>query len=109
MIWELAQGINDQSLKPYRTEGIVEESLVFPTPTASMNPLLVAIRWLLERAYRNPQLRGRFARAVDLRGDVLNKRPWVQRVTFREALGDADRAFISIKFALDSLALPGAL
>jgi nucleotidyltransferase/DNA polymerase involved in DNA repair len=109
LIWELAQGINDQPLKPYRTEDVVEESLVFPTPTASMNPLLVAIRWLLERAYRNPQLRGRFARAVDLRGDVLNKRPWVQRVTFREALGDADRAFISIKFALDDLALPGAL
>jgi DNA polymerase-4 len=71
--------------------------------------LLVAIRWLLERVFRNPLLYGRFARAADLRGDVLNKRPWVQRVTFRDALGDPDKAFTSIKFALDSLSLPGAL
>ena len=33
----------------------------------------------------------------------------VGRDALGEALGDADRAFISIKFALDSLALPGAL
>ena len=108
-IWELAQGISKQPLKPHRAEDVVEESLVFPTPTASMHPLLVAVRWLLERVYRSPLLHGRFARAADLRGDVLNKRPWVQRVTFRESLGDADRAFTSIKFALDSLSLPGAL
>ena len=109
LIWEMARGIDRRVLTPYQTLTTIEESLAFPIPTSTIEPILLAARSLLERSYRRSELHGRFARVSTLRGDVLNGRPWLRRIPFREAMGSAERAFHPVKYALADISLPGPL
>ena len=109
LMWELAQGIDPRPLNPRQTQTLVYESLSFPTPTANIEPVLLGARKLLQKGFRDPLLKGRFARVASLQGEVLNGRPWTRRIPFHEATGNAERAFFSVKVSLDRATLPGPL
>jgi hypothetical protein len=108
-MWELAHGIDARPLVPRQTQTLVEESLSFPAPTTSIEPLLLGARKLLQKGYRHPNLRGRFARVASLHAEVMDGRPWERRIPFREATGNAEMAFFSVKASLDRATLPGPL
>ena len=108
-IWRLAQGIDDTPLLPQRPEEEFTESFTFPTPTAHMEPLLMAVDRLLARLLNRPEMRGRNARLALLEGHVLDKPTWQRRIVFKMPVGDRSRAYFVIKSVLESIALPGPL
>lgn len=108
-IWQLSQGIDDRPIIPRMAEIAIEESLTFPVPTVRIEPVLLGIRTLLQRMYGQSAFQGRAARTATVRGEVLNGRPWLRRIVFREAAGSSDYAFLAMKFALEGTPLPGPL
>jgi len=109
LMWELANGIDRSPLIPRRTEQTVSEWLSFPTPTASMGVVNLAVDTLLGRAFAQPTLTGRYARLATLEGQVHFGPHWFQRVPFREPIGDKSRSLFAIKSKLESHPVPGPL
>lgn len=109
LVWDLANGIDDRPLLPRRSTEQVSEYLSFPDATASMAVILPGIESLLTRAFKQPQLRRRYAREALLEAQVLRRPPWWQRVVFKDPVGSTQRALFSIKSKLDGAALPGPI
>jgi len=109
LAWELARGIDRRPLQPRRNEEVVTESLTFPAPAVSIEPILLAVEALLARAFRRPQVRGRYVRAVALEARVYRGAAFAQRVAFKEPAGDAQQAYRLIKPRLLNIQLPGPL
>ena len=105
--WRLAHGIDDTPLTPLRPEPEVSASLVFPMPTATLEPLLTAIETLLSRIFSKPEMRGRFARTALLEGHILNRPSWERRFIFKAPAGDKSSAYSVFKGTLEDLSLPG--
>ena len=108
-LWRLAHGNDDTPLQPRRHEERVSHSLSFAAPTASLPAILMAIDTLLARAYGSPDLRGRFARAITLQGQVSFSARWEKQVSFHEPVGTKDRAFTILRGVVERLTLPGPL
>ena len=108
-MWELACGIDRRPLVPRRTEETVREEMDFPAPTVSLGAVLLMLEHLLARAFSRPILRGRYVRAALMEGELLQRAPWLKRVSFREAVGSKGKAYEVLKGALGSGALPGPL
>ena len=106
-MWRLAQGVDDTPLVPLRREEEASASVLFPTPTVSLEPLLMAIESLLSRVFARPEVRGRFARTAVLEGHLLNRPSWQRRFVFKTPVGDKAGAYSVIKGLLDNLSLPG--
>ncbi|HZA24247.1 MAG TPA: DNA polymerase Y family protein, partial [Dehalococcoidia bacterium] len=49
--WQLANGIDHSPLVPRPFRELVSESLTFPSPTVTLSAILVAIEFLLTRAF----------------------------------------------------------
>ena len=107
IMWRLAQGMDDAPLDPLRPEEEVSASVLFPVPTASLEPLLMAIDGLLRRILAGPEMLGRSARAALLEGHILNKPSWQRRFVFKTPVSDRSSAYSVIKGSLDNLSLPG--
>ena len=107
--WALARGVDTSPLVPFRHQEEVREYLAFPSPTATLDAILVALEIPLGRAFASPLLRGRYVRAGTIESRVFRKPPWTRRFAFKEAVGSRDRALFAMKGALRSVALPGAL
>ena len=107
--WELAGGLDSSPLVAHRSEPTVEESLSFPSPVVTWDPILMALGVLLGRAFARPEVSGRYVRAATLESHVFRRPPWVKRFTFKEAICSKDRALSALKSRMDSLALPGPL
>ncbi|MEE8473195.1 MAG: DNA polymerase Y family protein [Dehalococcoidia bacterium] len=108
-LWRLARGTDDTPLLPRRPEEELSASVAFPVPTANMEPLLMAVDNMLAGLFARPEMRGRYARIALLEGDVLHKPPWRRRISFKTPAGDRRRAYLVLKGALESAALPGPL
>ena len=108
-MWKLALGIDYCPLVPRRTEQIVREEIDFPVPTVSLGAILLALEHLLVRAFSRPILRGRYARAALLQGEVPQGSLWLKRVNFREAVGSKSKAYEVLKGILSTETLPGPL
>src|SRR3990170_4156244 len=96
-LWELAQGLDREPLRPRRREESVSERLTFSEPAVSTEALLVAGRQLLSRLFRRPALHRRAVRQMRLRAVLsygpacpAGRRSWERTVTFREATTDRD-------------------
>jgi DNA polymerase-4/protein ImuB len=109
LAWELSSGIDRRPLLPRRSEEVVTESLTFPSPAVSIEPILLAVEALLARGFRRPQVKGRYVRAVSLEARVSRGAAFVQRVAFKEPAGDALQAYQLIKPRLLNIQLPGPL
>ena len=108
-LWRLARGTDDTPLLPQRVEEEVSSSLVFPVPTATVEPLLMAVEHLLTKLFSQPEMRGRYARTALLEGQVLNGPTWQRRVVFKVSTGDRSHAYFVMKAVLADVVLPGPL
>jgi DNA polymerase-4/protein ImuB len=103
-LWELAQGVDGEPLRPRRREEVVAEGLRFPAAAVSIEALVVACRRLLVRLHW--RLRGRAARCMRLRALLWGGRSWEKTVTFHEAVIDWERMLFIAKSVLANTTLP---
>ncbi len=104
-LWELAQGIDKEALRPRRQEEVLVESMRFPAAAVSVEALVVACRRLLVRLHW--RLRGRAARCLRLRAILWGGRSWEKPITFHEAIIDWERMLFIAKSVLANTTLPG--
>ena len=107
--WELANGRDHSPLVPYKTTRTVTDHLIFPTPTVTLDALLIAIDVLLGRVFAKPLLKNRYVRMATLEAKVMLNTPWVRNVVFRNAVGNKKMASSALHAALTNIALPGPL
>ena len=107
--WLLAGGVDNSPLIPHCAQQVVEESLTFPSPTATWGPILTGLGILLGRAFARPEVGGRYIRTATIESHVYRLPPWVKKFGFKEALGSRDRAMFALKSRLSNVTLPGPL
>jgi DNA polymerase-4/protein ImuB len=107
-LWRLASGRDDEPLLARAHSEIIRQETAFAAPTVSLPAILVALEGLLTRAFTSG-LRGRFARVVELEGEVGNGPAWGKRIAFREPVGNRDQALRILRGSLDGIALPAPL
>lgn len=105
LIWKLANGIDNRQLIPRRVDEEVTESLTFPVPTTTLEALLIGAEVLMERALLRPELNGRLARVLTLKGEVYRGTPWTKRLSFKEPTKDKRRVMARIKAGLEGIGL----
>jgi len=108
-MWHLAQGIDKTPILPKCPKVEVSEEIIFPVPTISLEPLLVAIESLIGQLFVRPELYGRYVRTALVEGHVLNKTTWQRHVVFKSPVNDKTRMLFALKTHLDTLTLPGPL
>ena len=104
-IWELAQGIDREPLRPLRREESIREHLTFYAPLISREALVTAGRELLTRLLGKPAIRGRTARRMALRALLSDGRSWERAIVFREATADQEQMLCVLKTAIDAAPL----
>jgi nucleotidyltransferase/DNA polymerase involved in DNA repair len=104
-IWELAQGIDREPLRPLKREESVREHLAFYAPLISREALVTAGRQLLARLLGQPAMRGRAARRMTLRALLSDGRSWERAVVFREASADREQMLCVLKSAIEGAPL----
>jgi DNA polymerase-4/protein ImuB len=109
LIWDLANGVDARSLIPREYDEAVSESLSFPDPVGTLEPILLGAEVLLSRVFLRPELRGRCARLALVEGRVYRRATWATRVTFKEPVGEPRQAIARVRGRLESTAMPGPL
>jgi nucleotidyltransferase/DNA polymerase involved in DNA repair len=104
-IWELAQGIDKEPLRPLRREESIREHLAFYVPLISREALAIASRQLLTRLLRQPAMNGRAARRMALRALLSDGRCWERAIVFREATADEEEMLCVLKTAIEAAPL----
>jgi len=104
-IWELAQGIDREPLRPLRREESIREHLTFYAPLVSREALVAASRELLTRLLGQPAMRGRAARRMTLRALLSDGRSWERTIVFREATADREQMLCVLKSAIEAAPL----
>ena len=90
--WELSQGIDGATLIPRQLEESVVEHTSLPFASASLELLLTAVDLLLQRAYAQPRMRGRYAGGAVLECVLFRNSPWAKDFHFKQPVGDWQRA-----------------
>jgi nucleotidyltransferase/DNA polymerase involved in DNA repair len=104
-IWELAQGIDREPLRPLKREESIREHLAFYAPLISREALMTAGRQLLTRLLGQPAMRGRAARRMALRALLSDGRCWERAIVFREATADQKQMLCVLKTAVEAAPL----
>jgi len=107
--WDLASGVDRRPFLPRRSEEQITESLALVAPAVSLEPLLLTVEAVLRRLFRHPRVTGKYVRALSIEGRLSRGAAFVQRVAFREPVGDAGRAYRLVKMRLANIQLPGPL
>ena len=108
-VWRLAQGMDDAPLVIQRPEEAVTASFTFFTPSAYLEPLLMALDHLLARLFAQGEMRGRYARTALVEGQLVNRPIWQRRIVFKSPVGNRSLAYFLLKGALADVTLPGPL
>lgn len=103
-LWELANGIDREPLRPRRRREVLSERLRFEAPVVTNEALVMAGRQLVSRLVR--RLRGRTARRMHIQLLTDDRIVWERLETFREPAGDERRMLLLLKTRLTLLALP---
>lgn len=109
LMWELANGIDNRLFIPRSHDESVEASLSFPSPVTTLDAMMIGVKNLLERAFAQQSIRGRFARVCVLRGSLLKGHQWQKRMVFHEPIGDHHHALGLIRHTLDKWPPQGPL
>jgi nucleotidyltransferase/DNA polymerase involved in DNA repair len=104
-IWELAQGIDREPLRPLKREESIREHLAFYAPLISREALVTAGRQLLTRLLGQPAMNGRAARRMTLRALLSDGRSWERAIVFREASADREQMLCVLKSAIETAPL----
>ena len=109
LMWELSTGVDRRPITPHLNQETVTEHIEFPSPSATLPSLLLAVEVLLGRIFSLARMRGRYVRSVTLEGDGEDASSWQKSVSFRDAIGSKERVFKVLEGALDSVVLPHPL
>jgi nucleotidyltransferase/DNA polymerase involved in DNA repair len=104
-IWELAQGIDREPLRPLKREESIREHLAFYAPLTRREALVTAGRELLTRLLGQPAMNGRAARCMVLRTLLSDGRSWERTIVFREASADREQMLCVLKSAIETAPL----
>jgi nucleotidyltransferase/DNA polymerase involved in DNA repair len=104
-IWELAQGIDREPLRPLKREESIREHLAFYAPLISREALVTAGRELITRLLGQPAMNGRAARRITLRALLSDGRCWERAIVFREASADREQMLCVLKSAIEAAPL----
>jgi len=106
-IWELAMGRDGTPLYPRLSEEMIEESTSLPSPTASLDILLMAIESLLGRAFARFGHRGAGLRYVELWSRTSLSERWQKAVHFKEPAMNIKAALTRIRQVMEYCPQPG--
>ncbi len=106
-LWELANGIDREPLRPRKRQQALSAKFSFDAPVVASEALVMAARQILTRLLR--RLRGRTARQIHLQLLADERIVWERLETFREPTGDERRMMLIIKTRLSMLELPQAV
>jgi DNA polymerase IV len=103
----LAQGQDDEPLRPRCCHEIIEESTILPGATVSLEGLLATAESLLNRAFRGEGLRGRGIRCLKLWTRGWRAECWEHVISFKEPAMDIREALPRIRYFLERYPQPG--
>ena len=106
-VWELANGIDREPLRPRKQQEELRERVSFDAPVVVTEALMMAGRQLVARLVR--RLKGRTARRMHLQLLADERIVWEKLETFREPTGDERRMMLIFKTRLSLLELPQAV
>jgi protein ImuB len=106
-LWQLANGFDEERLRPRRRLETLEASLAFEAPVGGIDILIAAAKQLLSRL-RLP-LRGRASRELTLQAELVSGRGWEKRFVFREAVSDNQRLVFVLRSVLTNAPPPAAV
>lgn len=106
-IYELAQGHDDDPVRPRPKAETIAVRASFDAPVASREAVMMAFERLLDQALRAMAQRQRAAGQALLRAATERGALWERVLTFKEALSDRARLWAAIKLALEQAAIPG--
>ncbi len=106
-LWQLANAIDEEGLRPRRPAETLEAALSFESPVSGIDVLVAAATQLLSRL-RLP-LRGRAARELTLQAELVTDRGWEKRLVFREALSESARLAFVLRSTLIATPPPAAV
>ena len=98
--WELASGIDSEPLTARVKEDAVVRRLQMPSPSVSLDAILIGVERLVHSAYSDPERGNRWVRKAVVRGILEGGGTWELPVAFREALASPDAAWSAIKGAI---------
>ena len=101
LIWELCNGIDYSPIAPLKYEENILEYMSLPFYSTSIEVLRVAVDTLLKRAYMRPQMRTRYAAKAALECSIFNSSAWKKSISFKQGVGNWDKASFIIKSQLD--------
>ena len=106
-LWELANGIDREPLRPRKREEVLTRRLDFNAPVAENESLVAASKQLLSDLAR--RLQGRTARRIHVQLLSDERIVWERAKPFRDPTGDAAQMLLVTKTMLSLLELPQAV
>lgn len=100
--WELSRGIDDRPLVPRTHEESITETLTLPSEATTLELLRAAVDRLLQRAFAQPRMQGRYANTARLSCSLDDAPTWEQTFHFKSGVGGWQRAAEIIKGRLET-------
>ena len=100
--WELSRGIDDRPLVPRTHEESITETIVLPAEATSLELLRAAVERLLQRAFAQPPMQGRYAGTATLTCSLDDAPAWERTFHFKSGVGGWRRAAEIIKGRLET-------
>ena len=108
-VWQLAKGIDIDRVPIGKKRDDVYEYISLPFASSSKEVLLTAIDSILHKAYRRPELKGRYASEFLLECSIFNAPVWSKNIVLKEPAGTSSRASFSIRSIFSAWDLPGPI
>lgn len=102
LAWELCNGIDERPLRPRTRLEPITETLSLPTESTTLELLRAALETLLQRAYAQPRMQGRYAGTAKLSCALEDAPAWERDFHFKHRAGDWRQAAESIKARLET-------
>ncbi len=106
-IWELSKGIDDTPLYPRFMEEVIEESVVLPSVTVSMDAILTAAESVLLNVLPGVVRRGLGLRKLTLWTRTWNAENWERSINFKEPAMDIKSVVARLKRIMEEYPQPG--
>ncbi len=108
-LWHFVNGIEITNFNPRHYEETINETMTFVDPINDMRAMIVGTDLLVEKAFLNSSLKGRFVRLIILEAQIYRQSNWHIRCTFKDPVGSANRALPRIYTLLNNAKLPGPI
>lgn len=104
---ELAAGRDNAPLCPRLSEEIIEESTSLPSPSASLDVILMAVESLLSRVFARFNHRGAGMKSVELWSRTSLDEHWQKLVHFKEPAMNCRSAMVRVRQVMECSPQPG--